>query len=576
MTIAGATSPVTLAGTVAQGLAEFLGIATALQVAAPGARLVFCFGSGVLDMLRTTFALGSLESALMGAMATEVGHHLGVPTLNPGLSTDAKHAGVQAGYEKAMKAATVCGADPDIVSGWGLIDSHNTMSLPQSVIDNEMAAMLRRLHGPVEVSDGDAGRRRRRRGRARAAASSARRTPRSASAPASTTCRRVSNRLSYEKWVGGRRHRDTTCAERRGRAPAGRARGKEPYLDGDQIDELAAICGVDDEACAAPAASSGAALTLTKHPNGGLMTLRIGYIGLGALGRHLAGSLLRAGFPLTVYDVDASCSVDLGKAGATCAGSIAETARASDTIITCLPSPEAVASVVAEEGGVLEALAPGGTWIDMSTNDAHELQRLATLAAAKGIETLEAPVTGGVHRAAAGMITVLVGGKPEVFEKHRPAFDAMGGRVFYIGELGQASVIKVITNMLAFIHLVADGEALMLAKKGGIDLKLAWDVIKASSGNSFVHETEGQLILNGSYNINFTMDLARKDLFFAHQMGREFGVPLELGGLTEQIFARARAMYGGGAQSPMVVKMLEEAVGTDLRAPGFPAELEPE
>jgi 3-hydroxyisobutyrate dehydrogenase len=185
-------------------------------------------------------------------------------------------------------------------------------------------------------------------------------------------------------------------------------------------------------------------------------------------------------------------------------------------------------------------------------------------------------VTGGVHRAAAGMITVLVGGDEDVYRRHLPAFEAMGGRVFYIGPLGQASVIKVITNMLAFIHLVADGEALMLAKRGGVDLKLAWDVIKASSGNSFVHETEGQLILNGSYNINFTMDLARKDLHFAHMMGREFGVPLELAGLTEQIFARARAMYGGDAQSPTVVKMLEEAVGTDLRAPGFPAELEPE
>jgi 3-hydroxyisobutyrate dehydrogenase len=134
----------------------------------------------------------------------------------------------------------------------------------------------------------------------------------------------------------------------------------------------------------------------------------------------------------------------------------------------------------------------------------------------------------------------------------------------------------VITNMLAFIHLVADGEALMLAKKGGVDLKLAWDVIKASSGNSFVHETEGQLVLSGSYNINFTMDLALRELYFAHQMGREFGVPLELGGLTEQIFARARAMHGGGARSPMVVTMLEEAVGTDLRAPGVPAGLAPE
>ncbi len=306
------------------------------------------------------------------------------------------------------------------------------------------------------------------------------------------------------------------------------------------------------------------------------MTMRIGFIGLGCLGRHLAGSLLRAGFPVTVFDIDRSCSVELVAEGATCADSAEEAARASDAVITCLPSPEVVARVVAGEHGILAGLAPGGTWIDMSTNDLHELQRLAALAAERGIATLESPVTGGVHRAAAGMITVLVGGDEAVFRKHLPVFETIGGRVFYIGELGQASVIKVITNMLAFIHLVADGEALMLAKRGGVDLKLAWDVIRASSGNSFVHETEGQLILNGSYNINFTLDLARKDLFFAHQMGREFGVPLELAGLTEQIFARARAMYGGEAQSPTVVRMLEEAVGTDLRAPGFPAELEPE
>ena len=306
------------------------------------------------------------------------------------------------------------------------------------------------------------------------------------------------------------------------------------------------------------------------------MTMKIGYIGLGSLGRHLAASLLRAGFPVTVYDGDKSCAIELVEAGATCVDSAEETARASDTVITCLPSPEIVAETVAGEHGILKGLAAGGTWIDMSTNDLHELQRLAALAAEQGVSTLEAPVTGGVHRAAAGMITVLVGGDEAVFEKHRPLFEAMGGRVFYIGKLGQASVIKVITNMLAFIHLVADGEALMLAKRGGVDLKLAWDVIEASSGNSFCHETEGQLILNGSYNINFTMDLARKDLYFAHQMGREFGVPLELGGLTEQIFARARAAYGGDAQSPMVVKLLEDAVGTDLRAPGFPAELEPE
>jgi trimethylamine--corrinoid protein Co-methyltransferase len=245
MTIAGATSPVTLAGTVTQGLAEFLGIATALQVAAPGARLVFCFGSGVLDMLRTTFALGSLESGLMGAMATEVGHHLGVPTLNPGFSTDAKHAGVQAGYEKAMKAATVCGAVPDMVSGWGLIDSHNTMSLPQSVIDNEMAAMLHRLHRPVEVSDATLA------GDAVAAVG-----PGGSFLGVKDTAKRiragehymptVSNRLSYEKWAEGDvSELDDACAQVELKLAA--HADKAPYLDGAQLDEIAAICRVDDE-----------------------------------------------------------------------------------------------------------------------------------------------------------------------------------------------------------------------------------------------------------------------------------------------------------------------------------------
>jgi 3-hydroxyisobutyrate dehydrogenase len=230
--------------------------------------------------------------------------------------------------------------------------------------------------------------------------------------------------------------------------------------------------------------------------------------------------------------------------------------------------------VLTADEGVLNGLRPGGVWIEMSTTDQHEVHRIAALAAARGIATLEAPVTGGVHRAAAGEITVLVGGDRAVYEKHLPAFEAMGGSIFYIGELGKACVLKVITNMLAFVHLVAAGEALMLAKRAGLDLAQTFEAIKASSGTSFVHETESQLILNGSYNIGFTMDLACKDLGFASRFGRELGVPLELGGLTEQIFKRARVEYGGGAWSTQVVKLLEDALHTDLRAPGFPAVLE--
>jgi len=259
--------------------------------------------------------------------------------------------------------------------------------------------------------------------------------------------------------------------------------------------------------------------------------------------------------------------------GAHWADSPKAVAERSNAVITCLPSPAVSEQVLTGADGILAGLRAGGTWIEMSTLGRDEILRLAATAAQKGIATLESPVTGGVHRAAAGEITVLAGGDKALFEIHRPALEAMGGEIFHMGPLGSAAVIKVITNMLAFVHLVAAGEALMLAKRGGLDLAQAFHAIKASSGTSFVHETESQLILNGSYNINFTMDLAVKDLGFALAFGRDFGVPLDLATLTLQTFLRARDAYGGSAWSTQVVKLLEDALKTDLRAPGFPAEL---
>lgn len=301
--------------------------------------------------------------------------------------------------------------------------------------------------------------------------------------------------------------------------------------------------------------------------------MRYGFIGLGNLGQHLAASLLEAGFALTVTDLRREAAEALLAKGATWADSPRAVAEASDAVITCLPSPAAATAVLTGPDGVLEGLASGGAWIEMSTNDADEVQRIAELAAAKGIDTLEAPVTGGVHRAASGLITVLIGGDEAVFARHKSAFEAMGGEIFHMGPLGSAAVIKVITNMLAFIHLVSVGEALMLAKRGGLDLAQSFAAIRASSGNSFVHETEGQVILNGSYDIGFTLDLAAKDLHFATEMGRRFGVPLEVAGLVEQTFRRAQQQYGGDAWSPKVVKLLEDALGTELRAEGFPAQI---
>jgi 3-hydroxyisobutyrate dehydrogenase len=301
--------------------------------------------------------------------------------------------------------------------------------------------------------------------------------------------------------------------------------------------------------------------------------MRYGFIGLGHLGNHLAASLLRHGFALCVHDRNRSAADALIAKGASWAETPKDLAAACDAVITCLPSPAASEAVLTGADGILAGLKKGGAWIEMSTLGRDEILRLAKLAEAQGVAVLESPVTGGVHRAAEGEITVLAGGDKALFERHRPALEAMGGAIFHMGPLGSAAVIKVITNMLAFIHLVADGEALMLAKRGGLDLAQAFHAIRASSGNSFVHETEGQLILNGSYEIDFTMDLACKDLGFAMGMSREFGVPLELAKRTAEIFQQGRTTYGGASQSTQIVKLLEDALGTDLRAPGFPARL---
>ncbi|MCB2109397.1 MAG: NAD(P)-dependent oxidoreductase [Defluviimonas sp.] len=299
--------------------------------------------------------------------------------------------------------------------------------------------------------------------------------------------------------------------------------------------------------------------------------MHYGYIGLGNLGASCAACLMRGGHEVTVHDVNRAAAATLEAAGARWAGGAAEVAASVDHVITCLPSP-AVSELVL--GQILPAMKPGATWIEMSTLGRDDVLRLAGVARDAGVRMLELPVTGGVHLAARGEITMLPGGDTDLVELHRPAMEAMGARIFHMGPLGASAIIKVITNMLAFIHLKATSEALMLARRGGLDLRQAWEAIRASSGNSFVHETEGALILNGSYDIAFSVDLALKDLGFALAFGREFGVPLDLAAATEQTYVAARAAFGGAAQSPMIAKLLEDLLDTDLRAEGFPARLE--
>jgi len=298
--------------------------------------------------------------------------------------------------------------------------------------------------------------------------------------------------------------------------------------------------------------------------------MKIGFIGLGNVGGKLAGSLVRNGYEVTVKDVDPAQMAPLIEQGALTGESGQSVAENSDVVITCLPSPAVSALVMEEENGVLAGMSDGKIWLEMSSTDADEVRRIGEMVSAKGGIPIDCPVSGGCHRAATGNIAIFAGGERDAFERVLPLLTVMGRNILHTGPLGTASIMKVATNYLAGVQLISTGEALMVVKKAGVDLNVAYEAIRISSGNSFVHETEGQLILNGSYNINFTMDHEVKDLTLFDDLGKKHDVPLELSPLCVQIMRDGLKRYGARVWSSMVVKRLEDDCGVDLRAEGFP------
>ena len=299
----------------------------------------------------------------------------------------------------------------------------------------------------------------------------------------------------------------------------------------------------------------------------------IGFIGLGNVGSKLASNILYAGYNLFIYDLDENTSNELVNKGAIWKNSVKDIIDNTSLIITCLPSPQAVTEVVEGESGMIDYINKKHLWIEMSTTDEKEMIRLSKLIESKGANVLEAPVTGGQHRAESGNISVLTAGKRENFNRAFPILSEIGFEVLYCGKLGNASTLKVVTNYLASINLLSIGEALMVCKKYGIDLKKAYQGIKISSGNSFVHETESQLILNGSFDIGFTMDLVCKDVGLFDQLTNNLNIPAEVSPLMVKIFNEGRKKYGDRALSTSIVKLLEEKCNTDLRTEGFPSRL---
>ncbi len=301
--------------------------------------------------------------------------------------------------------------------------------------------------------------------------------------------------------------------------------------------------------------------------------MKIGFIGLGNVGGKLAGSIQRNGFDLTVRDLDRAAAQPFLEQGATWAESPREMAEACDMVITCLPSPAACSAVMEAEDGLLAGLSAGKIWAEMSTTDEAEVRRLAALVEAKGAEPIDCPVSGGCHRAATGNISIFTGCSRQTFERALPVIKAMGRRILNTGPIGSASVLKVVTNYLATANLITLCEAMVTARAAGVDLNTTFEAIRISSGTSFVHETESQVILNGSRDINFTMDLVVKDMSLFQAVAERAEVPLEVSPLLLSIFKDGMARYGAREWSPNIIKRLEEATGLSILAPGFPTEM---
>jgi len=301
--------------------------------------------------------------------------------------------------------------------------------------------------------------------------------------------------------------------------------------------------------------------------------MKVGFIGLGNVGGKLCGSLLRNGVDLYVRDLNNDLVDGFLSKGAKTTASNQELMEICDAVITCLPSPAASATVMEADDGLLAGMSKGKIWMEMSTTDQTEVTRLGALVAAKGGHAVDCPVSGGCHRANTGNIAIFAGCERETFETIFPLLQKMGRRLLHTGELGSASVLKVVTNYLATANLLSCAEALVTCKAAGMDLGTAYEAIKISSGTSFVHETESQVILNGSRDISFTMDLVAKDIGLFQSIADRHDVPLEISPLLIEIFADGIERFGPREWSPNIIQRLEEATGLTITAPGFPAEM---
>ena len=297
----------------------------------------------------------------------------------------------------------------------------------------------------------------------------------------------------------------------------------------------------------------------------------VGLIGLGNMGGGMAGNLLKAGFPLVVYDLRPETVRAFVARGGKAAATPAEVAGAADVTLTSLPGPREVEGVGVGPGGILEGIRAGGVWIDTSTSRPTLIRQLEPRFRSKGAHVLDAPVSGGKTGAATRNLAVMVGGDRKVYDRVKPVLDAIGDKVFYAGAIGAGSVCKLVHNMVGHSVRQAIAEALTLGVKAGVETEAVWECIRrgALGRMHYLHEGMPKTVFRGEYDPPmFALSLARKDIGLATELAREFDVPMPMTNLAEQIAIEAMNRGWGGLDNNVVFRLQEEAAGVEVRAPG--------
>jgi 3-hydroxyisobutyrate dehydrogenase len=293
----------------------------------------------------------------------------------------------------------------------------------------------------------------------------------------------------------------------------------------------------------------------------------VGFIGLGRMGAPMAANIARAGFELVVFDVRGEATEPLVALGARVAESAPGLAAEVDVLVTMLPGPPQVDAVMLGTGGAFQALREGSVWVDMSTSTPAAGRIAAEDGARRGVGVVDAPVAGMVKGATAGTLQVFAGGDDEEVARVRPVLEAMGDaeRVVHCGPRGAGYAVKLCLNLLWFIHAQAAAEVLVLGAKAGVEVGTLRGALVGGPAGSVLLERDIDGVFAGDYDESFTLDLVTKDLGLAIDLGRELGVPLEMSALVEQLYRRARALYGDRAGELSTVRMVEEAAGIKLR-----------